>query len=365
MFNFNREWFSRHQKLLLWFANTFIGRRVLCINGNRSSVGKNKIILILPNAIFWEGKKKSYHFVKGKKVYRQEYVAEFRTHNKYSKRLFYAFYPLWWLAHQWDMLFANNIKPAWNLGFDTLTVYPDAGTGATTVDGTVRRDGVNETFATIRAGAGTGANPTSSPVALLYLLASTTTNQYASVHRGIFTFDTSALPDAVTISAATFSFCASIKDNSLGLSASHSGTALVGSTPASNNNLVAADYSQLGSTRYVTTDKAYADVVTGETNYNDMTLNATGIAAISKTGITKLGARFAVDLDAGTPAWVSAATAYIYFYMADQTGTDSDPKLVVTYTASAIKKVSGVPYASIKKISGVAIASIKKVAGVA
>src|SRR3990167_5137978 len=97
---FSKEWFLKHQKILLWFVNTWIGRKILCINGSKSLVGKNKIIYIEPNAIWWKGKKK------------REVVAEFRTHDKFGKRLYYAFKPIWYLIHYWDTLFANNFAPA-------------------------------------------------------------------------------------------------------------------------------------------------------------------------------------------------------------------------------------------------------------
>lgn len=115
---FNKSWFLKHQKLLLWFANTFIGRWILCINGNRSSVGKNRILKIEPNAITWKLKETK------KRIHLQ---TEFRTHDKFSKRIKYAFYPLWLIIHTWDTLFANNYQPDWNLGI-VIGDYSTCGT---------------------------------------------------------------------------------------------------------------------------------------------------------------------------------------------------------------------------------------------
>ena len=65
--------------------------------------------------------------------------------------------------------------------------------------------------------------------------------------------------------------------------------------------------------------------------YNDFTLNANGIAAISKTGISKFSARNAnYDVAASSPPWVDSGLSSLYFYMAEQ-GTGYKPKLVVTY----------------------------------
>ena len=127
--SFSKQWFLKYQKILLRFCNTWIGRKILCIDGNKSSIGKNKIIHIESNAIWWKT---------GRKV-----TAEFRTHDKFGKRLYYAFKPLWHLFHIWDLGF--GWQPNWNLGFDTLTVYPAAGANSP-VDGGVgrrRTSGVN------------------------------------------------------------------------------------------------------------------------------------------------------------------------------------------------------------------------------
>ena len=180
---FDQTWFKKHQKLLLLLANTRLGRWILCINGNRSSVGKNKIIAILPNAIFWE---------KGK-----SYVAEFRTHDKFSKRIYYAFRPLWYLFHLWDFIW----YPKFNWGFDTLTTYPAAGAAAP-VDGYVERNSVDESFATIRAGAGNASDATNATLSGGRLVATAISNQYSSLLRSIYVFDTSALTANAIISAA-------------------------------------------------------------------------------------------------------------------------------------------------------------------
>src|SRR3990167_8597062 len=110
---FGKDWFFKHQKILLLLTNTLIGRYILRIHGDKSSVGKNKIVRIERNAIYWRGKKPD------------EFVVEVRTHPKFAKRILYTFYPIWYLIHLWDTLFANNFAPNLNLGFDTLTVYPD------------------------------------------------------------------------------------------------------------------------------------------------------------------------------------------------------------------------------------------------
>lgn len=286
------------------------------------------------------------------------FTQDFRTHNKYSKRLFYAFYPIWYLFHCWDILFANNFKPAWNLGYDDLTVYPDPDTEITSVDGWARRHNVDEAWATIRAGAGTQAFDTDEGNQSPQMAASETTNRWGELRRSIFLFDTSSLPDNAVISGAIFSQYGYAKGDTLNVTPA---IAMVGSNPASNTALAAADYNTVNTTRQADTDVTYAGwSITG---YNAWTLNATGLGNISKTGITKFGTAFAKDVDNSAPTWSSANSANVGGYFAERTGTTSDPKLVVTYTVVSgpanLKTFNGLAKASVKTINSLAIASIK------
>lgn len=275
-------------------------------------MGSRKILQIKPNSITWKGQK------------RREYVREYRTNDKVGKRLYSAFKPLWYAVHAWDTLFANHVQPTWNLGFDTLTEYPVAGANSP-VDGRVYRGPVNETFGTIRAGAGSTGDATVANDNAIFLLATTTSNQYQFLCRSGYTFDTSDLTSSATISSAVLSIYGSGKSNALG----SPGLDIVAFTPAATNDIAAADYAQFGTTVYAT--KAYADFSTSA--YNDFTLDANGRANISKTGISKFGATLTWDTaNSFTGAWASGAISTFQAYFADQTGTSNDPKLVVTYT---------------------------------
>ena len=348
---FDKKWFEENQKILLWFSNTFIGKWTLCINGKRSDVGKKRIVNILPNAITWVDQ------VDRDKIYCK---TEFRTHNKFSKRLFHAFKPLWYLFHFWDTLFANNFQPAWNLGFDTLTVYPDAGDpGTTTVDGKVGRQSVDEVWSTIRTAAGNYGISNLAIDGFVRFQTTATTNQWAELRRAIFLFDTSSLNDVVAIHSGSLSICGTgTKTDALAITPT---LALVAATPASNTTLASSDYGQFGTTE-LATRITYAGFDGTDGVYNPFTLNAAGLAAISKTGVSKFGVRNGqYDLDNSTPTWSSGGSTVFQCYWADQTGTSTDPKLVVVHLLT--KKISGVSLASIKKVSGVSIASVKKVAG--
>ena len=103
-------------------------------------------------------------------------------------------------------------------------------------------------------------------------------------------------------------------------------------TPASNTALVAADYSTGGTTAYATA-LTYASITTSA--YNDFTLNATGLGAIDKTGITKFCGRNAnYDVAGVAPANhdQNRTSRRVIVSTADAAGTGQDPKLVVTHT---------------------------------
>jgi hypothetical protein len=100
--------------------------------------------------------------------------------------------------------------------------------------------------------------------------------------------------------------------------------------PASETAIAAGDYDSFDSVPQCDTPITYTGW--GEAGYNDFALNSNGIASISKTGITKFGIRNAnYDVTGTAPTWGSAVQCYLIGYFADQTGTDNDPKLVVTY----------------------------------
>lgn len=313
---FDRQWFKCHQKILLFLLNAPVVRiwfrYLLRINGKRSSVGKRKILRIDPNAITWLEKNE-----KGKPYF----STEFRTHDKFAKRLYYAFYPLWWAFHTWDM--ATKWKPEWNLGFDMLTVFPDADPESTSVDGTISftQAESNPWSDAVNAVNGTSA---SDNTADLFLFAQNISNN-DRIDRIVTLFDTSALTVEADISAATFSLHG---DNSILTASGAWSWRLVSSNPASNTALVVGDYDSFGSTAYAA-DYGSGDYVA--LGYNDQVMNATGIAAISLDGITKFGVR-EVEHDIGNMDPGNDNRFVAQYRGAEQSGTADDPKLVVTYT---------------------------------
>ena len=209
----------------------------------------------------------------------------------------------------------------------TLTVYPDPDPESTSVDGEVFRRDVSEAWATIRTSTGTGAGPSDTSNAILWM--DKFNSSWRHFHRAVYLFDTSSLDDTATISAATLSiFAAGTKDDTLGVVPA---IRLVSHSPASNTNLVAGDYpfAQFGTTSFG--EITWANWVGTAASENSVTLNASGLTNISKTAVSKFGVLFSNDMDNSEPAGTTARTV-IDAYFADQTGTTNDPKLVITYS---------------------------------
>ena len=246
-----------------------------------------------------------------------KFTADFRTHTKFGKRLYYAFRPFWWTMHAWDWALADRFIPQLSFGFSTLTAYPDANVETTTVDGWIRN--TNASWATCRSGATGDLSDSSSGTSILVKAATGYVISWS-----IFLFDTSSLTSGATINSATLSIAGSGTD--FGENADVGTIHIISSSPASNTNIVDGDFDQRGTTNFGSI--AVASFVTTVNTYNDFTLNASGLANISKTSISKFGATHSNDLNNSTPTGANAVQSLF----ADTAGTTSDPKLVVTYT---------------------------------
>jgi hypothetical protein len=208
----------------------------------------------------------------------------------------------------------------------TLTFNPDGDPETTSVDGSVRRTTAGN-FSTIRTSAGNTATDDGASNQAPVLEATTNSDEYGRMDRGVFLFDTSSLPDGAEIISATFELYVSAKTDGF----SGGAISLVTTTPASNTALVAADYNIANwSFTKQATDLTIASITTSA--YNTWTLNANGLASISKTGITKFGLVTAYDADNSAPTWSSAAIADLTWNTANGT---NKPKLNVTFTASS------------------------------
>lgn len=361
---FGKKWFEKKQSILLWFLNTPIikiwFRWVMCIHEYDCPINE-KITNIQPNnftfaekmvltdfIVFKNGKKelldlskrthkRLYLKCKIEKGFAMQRTTDFRTHDKYSKRLYFAFKPLWYLLHAFDWALLDRVEQLTKLsfGFSTLTVYPQAGSGGANVtcDGYINRNGTL-TWADVRDGAGSFA---SNAGATLYVQIQTTEtlNRWAELDRMFFTFDTSTLTSGATISASVLSLYGNDKLDTFTTPIAPN-INIYTNTQATNNVLVAADYQQVGTTAQCDTAITYSGWNdTGA--YNDFTLNATGRGNISKTGVSKFSGRNVnYDVSNVEPTYEASKVAWVSAKSADVTGTSQDPKLVVTYTTVSL-----------------------------
>ena len=144
-------------------------------------------------------------------------------------------------------------------------------------------------WTTIRAAGGSASNDVLD-VASCIMQTTVTGAEWSLLSRMVFVLNTSALPDDAIISSATFSLYGNTKLDEAGELPELN---IYSAAPASDTALVAGDYDSLGDTPYCDTPVTYAAFTT--TGYNDFALNATGLAAISKTGNTYFGGRMVAD----------------------------------------------------------------------
>ena len=136
------------------------------------------------------------------------------------------------------------------------------------------------------------------------------------VGRSFFRFDTSAIPDGATISGVSLQVSFATNHNSAPF---NTVCAVQGSQ---GDTLEGVDFDEVGSTSFGTT--------TGQANTTKtITFNASGIAAISKTGYTYLAIReYDHDFLDVTPTGKNTNE----HFFTEETGTQKDPQLIITYS---------------------------------
>jgi hypothetical protein len=226
-------------------------------------------------------------------------------------------------------LYSYHLAPQ-EVCLTTGDLFPDPNIEVSTVDGYIQMgDGTSQTWATLHDSlTGNDAAPSAAADNAVLILATATTDRYSYMNRSAFLFDTSSIGAGNTVDSGIFKLYVVSKDDGFTDSVS-----LVASTPASNTDLVTADFDQFGTTKFAT-DLTIAGLTTAA--YNTWTLNADGKAAVSLTSITKFGTRFARDVSNTAPTWSSGVISDMNVRFADTALTTSDPVLNITYTAAGL-----------------------------
>jgi hypothetical protein len=127
---------------------------------------------------------------------------------------------------------------------------------------------------------------------------------FLSLWRSIIVFDTSAIKGAIT--GATLRLTGTFDSSYAGTPAMAIG--VYTATPADPESLVAADYSQCGTTPCSDTTIAHGDWLGG--GNNDLALNAAGLAEIDTNGLTVFCLReVTYDVTGNAPSWENNKTA--------------------------------------------------------
>ena len=203
--------------------------------------------------------------------------------------------------------------------FTTSTFFPDPDPETTTVDGRIYTDGKASWTLARDAANGDVAEPSNTADSI-------STNNFAGtygVQVGFYLFDTASLPDTDTISSATLNIN---RDGSTVTNADTTSYVAVETNPASNTDLVVGDFDSR-----VFTDLGNLALSSVGAGYNVITLNATGLTKISKTGVTKLGMTTLLDVNNSAPTGLNGTGASMLF--AENAGTSTDHYLEVIHVA--------------------------------
>lgn len=198
-------------------------------------------------------------------------------------------------------------------------------TFAPTVDGEAARAGVSETWSTIRNSGGNGSDYTGGTGWIYYLEKST---NYTNMYRGLYSFDTSSIPDDAIIDSWSLNLVGSTgvsPSNTIGADTSQSDIVIVTTTLSSTTTLTNSDYQGVGTVeagRF-----AYASWVNDNATFN--ALDGSDMDAINVTGNTSLALRSGADFD-NDDAGLGNGVLRLYTIKADSAG-GTDPYLEVTY----------------------------------
>ena len=318
---FSPTWFRFRQPLLLWLLNN---KSSFIRNYFRFTLGISKDY---EQAIVTAIYRDCIHFYNDEK----SRVGLFFSKKPFTEKLYYGYLPLWKAIHGFDKMFAEKFFPELDLGFATLTAYPQSGGGG----GNVSCDGFMffyrtsaNTWAFVIGDDGTNVTPvTSQNYPTVSGFVPYNAIGWQQNYRGAFSMDTSSLGSSTLNSANIFLTPHSLTDT---LSANPT-LCIFGSTQANANTLVAADYARIGNTPF--SDTHDANHMSMEMEYT-FTLNSSGIANINKTGVSKFGLKeYTYDYGATTPPYVGSGASYLSIYNADSGA--NIPRLEVAYSVGS------------------------------
>jgi len=326
-------WFDKYQHTLLRLVNTNEGRDLLCLDNH-----PYPIVMLRKNVAKyylgkWDGR---YHFLSDFRVgAKWGNVIRFRW-RKVQKALDRMLLEELLALPPLILPDGKVLRPI--AGAATLTAYPQANGGDTTVDGDYGVTPAESVFNTMRNSAGTTVNDTATADAVPLLSSDSQTNRWDGMRAGCYLFNTAAIGADIKDSAIlSFVGEGSTANNfsqsvCIGLSNLASNTAVAASDFQNRSSGVTSAHTQQSDTRI--TFSAWAI-----NSRNDFTLNSIGLGNVSTSGISKFGTECLADMTLTEPSWSSNITGYTAMYLADQSGTGNDPRLIVEHSTSFVPKL--------------------------
>lgn len=315
----NKKLFRNVQEELLWLINTDTGKYILGIKN------REKIVEVFPNG--WK-------FYLGRDSQKYYFQYEFFCYEKsakilipfldYERVLREDFGPYLGrhlgIEEKYKRFLAyNNLEG--HLFLEIPQVYlVDTDYFAGAGDGYISGP-PNATWATTRDAAdGDAIAYTTSP---MFSRAAITGGTY-KVTRGFLPTDTGGIVDTDNIDAAVLKL---FGDGTATGNVDATTVNVIQTSQVQTDSLVLADYNNV-----TFTDGGSMNLADWNTTaYNSITLNATGLTYISKTGFTTIGALIGRDLNNSAPTGENIAE----YYSSERALTTEDPKLTVTTTAAA------------------------------
>lgn len=329
MARFDAAWFERHQKALVYFANTSFGRWFLCMK--EKSVPKSSVVSRIgtdfadyDEHVIWRNGKP---FIERTTTWQAAPLYRLRFEMAYQ--YLRSFIPAVTLSGMFDSLHPTFPIALGLVGLTTHTWQYNTGGGDGAMLGYAQNSGVNSTWATIIAANGNGHFNVTSGAGnwqCVEIQASGTTNQFIKNTRGFLAWNTSSAGAGATASSGTMAIDSAGKADDLSCTPNIN---LYGHSSASNTSIADGDYQTVGSTAY-STNVAYSSWPSGGVNVS-FTLNSSGLSAFVPTGYTKICFRNQnYDVAAVQPNWVSNAVSSLQV----QAGYATPDYAQLTYTYS-------------------------------
>ena len=345
---FGKQWFKYHTSKLTKLANTSIGRLIFGISKKVDPT--DTIIDVGPNyvSVLVDVNKKD-----GATIRTKVFGINLLAHSC-AKNLSW----LWKAMHWMDSLVLERQQLVPDFGFNTLTtLYTEDGAGPNqSIDATVLRTGLGESWGVLKGSAGTGIS--NSTIFGIGLLSGSVSTQYANLKRAVMAFDTnlSILQSGEIVDADIRLFQDSQALITTFWDASNHGIQFFECNGhlAASGSVELGDYAPLGLQAKQTSARINTTLSSAilAAQWNTFGFSAVGLTQILNTGYTEIGMAFIHDWDGvpggDAPTWANAQNSYIYFESSTHASTNI-PELIIEsrgYTAINIgddwKEVVGI-----------------------